>query len=56
MIRTIFLKGKKAYIGVGSGITVDSSPEKEYIETLYKAKPLFSALGAEEMLNESLGL
>lgn len=56
LIRTIFLKEKKAYVSVGSGITVDSNPESEYIETLYKAKPLFSALGATELWNELFDL
>lgn len=42
-IRTLFKKGKKFYIQAGAGIVADSDPEKEYEETLNKAKALFKA-------------
>jgi anthranilate synthase component 1 len=38
IIRTIVFKNKKAYIQAGAGIVMDSKPEKEYKETLNKAK------------------
>jgi anthranilate synthase component 1 len=43
-IRTILLKGKSAYIQAGAGIVADSVPEKEYIETVNKAKALMEAI------------
>ena len=44
VIRTILLKDGKAYVHVGGGIVADSIPESEYIETLDKAKALFTVL------------
>lgn len=44
VIRTILVKNKKAYFGVGGGITVDSDPTAEYLETLDKAYALKKAL------------
>lgn len=44
-IRTIFIKGKNAYVQAGAGIVADSVPEKEYFETVNKAKAMFKALG-----------
>ncbi len=43
-IRTLFQKGKKLYIQAGAGIVADSDPEKEYEETINKAKAIFKAL------------
>jgi len=45
VIRTILVKGKKAYFQVGGGIVADSAPEAEHKETLDKAKALIAALG-----------
>lgn len=45
VIRTFVIKGKKIYFQVGGGIVADSDPEKEYDETLDKAKGLMQALG-----------
>lgn len=46
-IRTIVIdEENKAVFNVGGGIVVDSDPEKEYEESLLKAKALLSALGA----------
>ncbi len=45
IIRTIVMKGKKAYIQIGGGIVFDSVPKKEYVETMNKGKALFEALG-----------
>jgi anthranilate/para-aminobenzoate synthase component I len=44
VIRTIILKGSKAYIQVGAGIVADSIPEREYQETLHKAQAMLEAL------------
>ena len=44
VIRTMRLKGKKAYIRVGAGIVYDSVPEKEYEETERKAASCIHAL------------
>ncbi|MFC1980716.1 chorismate-binding protein, partial [Chloroflexota bacterium] len=44
VIRTILVKGGKAYFQVGGGIVYDSEPEAEYEETLDKAKALIQAL------------
>lgn len=47
IIRTILLKDGTAYIGVGGGITWESDPEMEYVETIDKARALFKALDAD---------
>ena len=44
VIRTILIKGGRAYFQVGGGIIYDSEPEAEYEETLDKAKALIQAL------------
>ncbi len=43
-IRTIIIKGGKAYVQAGAGIVADSVPEREYQETVNKAKALFKAI------------
>ncbi|NVK19916.1 MAG: aminodeoxychorismate synthase component I [Methylocystaceae bacterium] len=43
VIRTVIFKGDKACVQVGGGIVADSDPESEYLETLDKARALFSA-------------
>ena len=43
-IRTLFSDGKKIYLQAGAGIVKDSWPEKEYQETVNKAKALFKAI------------
>ncbi|MEE8636980.1 MAG: aminodeoxychorismate synthase component I [Dehalococcoidia bacterium] len=44
VIRTLLIKEGKAYFQVGGGITYDSDPEAEYMETMDKAKALIEAL------------
>ncbi|HAJ56892.1 MAG TPA: anthranilate synthase component I [Candidatus Omnitrophica bacterium] len=44
IIRTIFIKGDTLYIQAGAGIVNDSVPEREYYETLNKAKALLEAV------------
>ena len=43
-IRTIVIKGNQAYIQAGAGIVADSIPEREYQETLNKAKAPIKAI------------
>lgn len=45
VIRTILLKNGTAYVHAGGGITADSDPQSEYMETLDKGAALFKALG-----------
>ncbi len=43
-LRTALIKDNKFYIQSGAGIVADSKPEKEYLETVNKAKALINAL------------
>ena len=43
-LRTALIKNNKFYIQSGAGIVADSIPEKEYYETVNKAKALISSL------------
>jgi len=43
-IRTIVIKDNTAYIQAGAGIVADSLPEREYFETVNKAKALIEAI------------
>jgi len=43
-LRTALIKNNKFYIQSGAGIVADSVPEKEYLETVNKAKALISSL------------
>jgi anthranilate synthase component 1 len=43
-IRTMVMKGKKAYVQAGAGVVADSVPEREYEECLNKAKALLRAV------------
>jgi len=44
VIRTFLIKNNRIYFQVGGGIVADSDPEKEYEETLHKAKALIKSL------------
>ena len=44
VIRTLILKKNQGHLQVGAGIVYDSDPEKEYEETLHKARALIQAL------------
>jgi para-aminobenzoate synthetase component 1 len=46
-IRTMVVRGSEAIFNVGGGIVIDSIPEKEYEETLIKAKALIDAINAK---------
>jgi anthranilate synthase component 1 len=50
-IRTIVIKGNRAYIQAGAGIVADSQPEKEYQETVNKAKAQIAAITMAHQLN-----
>jgi anthranilate synthase component I len=43
-IRSMFMRGKKAYVQAGAGIVADSVPEREYDECLNKAQALLRAV------------
>ncbi len=43
-IRTIVIKDGQAYVQVGAGIVADSEPEKEYMETVNKARAMIKAI------------
>ncbi len=42
-IRTMLLKGKRAYVQAGAGIVADSVPEREFEESMHKAQALVRA-------------
>ena len=52
VLRTAILKNKKMYVQAGAGIVADSNPEKEYQETINKAKALFKA--AEDAMEQEI--
>ena len=43
-LRTALIKNNKFYVQAGAGIVADSKPEKEYLETINKAKALMKAV------------
>ena len=43
-LRTMVIKGNKAYVQAGAGIVADSNPTSEYEETMNKAKGLLRAI------------
>ncbi len=47
-IRTLFQKGTKLYLQAGAGIVADSDPEREYQETLNKARGMLKAIEMAE--------
>lgn len=49
-IRTFVFHKNKVYLQAGAGIVKDSIPEKEYEETLHKAKALLSAVQCEVII------
>ncbi|MBI2424465.1 MAG: anthranilate synthase component I [Candidatus Hydrogenedentes bacterium] len=53
LIRTMVLKDGVAYLQAGAGIVYDSDPQREYEETLNKAKVLFRAVDFAEKGLES---
>jgi len=51
-IRTLIIKDNKIYVQAGAGIVADSVPEREYIETVNKAKGMMKAV---DMAEKGLG-
>ncbi len=49
-LRTVVLKDGKAYVQAGAGIVADSVPEKEYEETVNKAKGMLKAIERAKLL------
>jgi anthranilate synthase component 1 len=47
-IRTLIMKDGKVYVQAGAGIVADSDPEKEYTETVNKAKGMMKAVDMAE--------
>ncbi len=43
-LRTALIKNDRFYVQAGAGIVADSKPEKEYLETINKAKALMKAV------------
>ena len=43
-LRTALIKKKRFYVQAGAGVVADSKPEKEYAETVNKAKALMRAV------------
>ena len=43
-LRTALIKNNKFYVQAGAGVVADSKPDKEYAETVNKAKALMSAV------------
>jgi len=43
-LRTALIKNKKFYVQAGAGVVADSKPDKEYAETVNKAKALMRAV------------
>ena len=49
-LRSIVLKGDKAYLQAGAGIVADSDPAREFDETVNKAKAMLEAIGRAKKL------
>jgi anthranilate synthase component 1 len=47
-IRTLLIKDKTAYLGVGAGIVADSVPQSEFEETMNKGRALLKAIEVAE--------
>ena len=48
VIRTLLIKGREAYLQAGAGIVADSVPEREYEESINKAKAVLKAVELAE--------
>ncbi len=47
-IRTLIIKDNRIYVQAGAGIVADSVPEREYTETVNKAKGMMKAVDMAE--------
>ena len=52
IIRSFIIKGREAFFQAGGGIVYDSDPEREYQETLDKARALIEAISYESSVPE----
>jgi len=52
VIRTAIMKGKDIFVQAGAGIVADSIPEREYEETINKAKALIKAIEVAENMEK----
>jgi anthranilate synthase component 1 len=50
-IRTVVISNGTAFVQVGAGIVADSQPEREYEETLNKARALLRAIQVAELMH-----
>jgi anthranilate synthase component 1 len=48
VLRTMYVKGQRAYVQAGGGIVADSVPENEFMETLNKSRALVRAIEIAE--------
>jgi len=53
-IRSFFFKGNQGWLQAGAGIVYDSSPEREYEETLNKLRALFRSLEIAQRIQGGL--
>ncbi len=51
-IRTALMKAGKAFVQAGGGWVNDSVPEKEYEETVNKAKSMFQTIALAQTINK----
>ncbi|PUA37271.1 anthranilate synthase component I [Paenibacillus elgii] len=51
IIRTLVATGGRGYVQAGAGIVIDSIPEKEYTESINKAKAMWKAIQYSERKN-----
>ncbi len=54
-IRTALVLGDEVFLQAGAGIVADSDPEKEWWETINKAKALMKAVAMAELVQEEKG-
>ncbi|GKU77046.1 anthranilate synthase component I family protein [Paenibacillus sp. L3-i20] len=52
IIRTMAVQNGQVHVQAGAGIVIDSDPEREYIESLSKAKALWKAIQYSERFSE----
>jgi len=48
VLRTLYARGRKAYVQAGGGIVADSVPEAEFMETVNKSRALIRAIEIAE--------
>ena len=53
-IRTMVMKDGVAHVQAGGGVVYDSVPEREYQETLNKARAVMQAIDRAEAMEEGL--